>query len=46
MSLDKAVEHRVIAIGSFASVHSGTVKVKVVSSGRPVTIYGLGATRA
>lgn len=46
VSLDKAVEHRIISIGSFASVHSGTVKVKVVSSRKAVIIDGLGASRA
>jgi hypothetical protein len=46
VSLDKAVEHRIIPVGSFTSVHSATVRVKVVSSGGPVIIDGLGASRA
>lgn len=46
MSLDKAVQHTIIPIGSFASVHSGIVKVKVMRSGKAVVIDGLGASRA
>jgi hypothetical protein len=46
VSLDKAVQHTIIPIGSFASVHSGIVKVKVMRSGKAVVIDGLGASRA
>jgi hypothetical protein len=36
---------QLIALGSFASVQTGTIRIRVSSSGRPVQIDGLGADR-
>lgn len=36
---------QILAVANFASVRSGTVTIKVYSSGKPVTIEGLGASR-
>jgi ELWxxDGT repeat protein len=39
------VEHRVIPIASFSTVHTGTVKIKIATTGKPVIIDGLGVAR-
>jgi hypothetical protein len=36
---------QVIPIASFSSVHTGTVTIKVTSSGKPVIVDGLGVSR-
>jgi GH25 family lysozyme M1 (1,4-beta-N-acetylmuramidase) len=37
---------QLIGLGSFPAIETGTVRIRVVSSGRPVQIDGLGATPA
>jgi len=36
---------QLLGLGSFASIQTGTVRIRVSSSGRPVQIDGLGAGR-
>lgn len=46
VSLDaESVEHRVIPIASFPSLHRGKVRIRVASSGEPVIVDGLGVSR-
>jgi ELWxxDGT repeat protein len=46
MSLSSAnVDHRIIPIATFGSVHTGTVKIRVATSGKPVIVDGLGVSR-